>query len=101
MRLVVVSLSLLVALSPALVLTGCPPLPAPDWCTPSITRCSPRGLPETCSPGQRWTALPLALPCAQVGGVCCLVHGRSRDLYACAAPSACLADLSDAGGGAQ
>ncbi len=92
----VVAAAVVVALSPAV---GCTPPPPADGCTPNDTRCSPLGLPQTCSPSQRWAALPLALPCVDVGAVCCRVHGRTRDLYACAPNlSACVSETAgDAG----
>ncbi len=81
------------------LLTGCP-LPAPDNCTPFATRCSPGGIPETCSQSQRWSHAPPASPCSSRGPVvCCRTRSPwGRELYACAPQSACLPETAaDAG----
>jgi hypothetical protein len=83
----------------AACLSGCP-LPAPDGCTPFATRCSPSGIPETCSQSQRWSHAPPASPCSSRGpSVCCRTRSPwGNDLYACAPPSACLPEtVTDAG----
>lgn len=81
------------------LLTGCP-LPPSDGCTPFATRCSPSGIPETCSQSQRWSHAPPASPCAQRGPVvCCRTRSPwGRELHACTPQSECLPELaSDAG----
>lgn len=81
------------------LLTGCP-MPAPDGCVPFATRCSPSGIPETCSQSQRWSHAPPATPCAQRGPVvCCRTRSPwGRELHACTPQSECLPELaSDAG----
>jgi len=84
----------------ALALAGCP-LPPVDGCTPLATRCSPEGVPQSCSPSQRWTSGALQRPCAQraAGSVCCRTRSPyGRELYACVPAGACLPDTSaDAG----
>ncbi len=83
----------------AACLGGCP-MPAPDNCTPFATRCSPSGIPETCSQSQRWSHAPPALPCSIRGpAVCCRTRSPwGNELYACAPPSACLPETTtDAG----
>lgn len=87
----------LVALLGAL-LTGCP-MPAPDGCTPFATRCSPSGIPETCSQSQRWSHAPPATPCSSRGPVvCCWTRSPyGRELHACVPESACLPETGDAG----
>jgi hypothetical protein len=83
----------------ALWLAGCP-MNKPDGCTPATTRCSPSGVPETCSTTQRWSHAPPASPCSQRGpSVCCWTRSPwGRELYGCALPSACLAEPArDAG----
>jgi hypothetical protein len=83
----------------AACLSGCP-LPAPDNCTPFATRCSPGGIPETCSQSQRWSHAPPASPCSSRGPVvCCRTRSPwGRELYACAPQSACLPETAaDAG----
>lgn len=81
------------------LLTGCP-LPPADGCTPFATRCSPSGIPETCSQSARWSYAPPAVPCAQRGPVVCC-NTRSpwgRELHACTPQSECLPErASDAG----
>lgn len=81
------------------LLTGCP-LPAPDNCTPFATRCSPSGIPETCSQSQRWSHAPPASPCSSRGpSVCCRTRSPwGNELYACAPLGACLPETAaDAG----
>lgn len=78
----------------AVALAGCP-LPAPDGCTPLATRCSPSGVPQSCSPTQRWTSGALQNPCSQraLGAVCCRTRSPyGNELFACAPQSACLPD---------
>lgn len=78
----------------AVALAGCP-LPAPDGCTPLATRCSPSGVPQSCSPTQRWTSGALQNPCSQraLGAVCCRTRSPySNETHACAPQSACLPD---------
>jgi hypothetical protein len=84
-------------------LQGCPKMPPSDCTSPGTTRCSPSGVPETCSPGRRWTALALARPCAAAGATCCWTRSPyGRDLYACALPAACLpSPAADAGADAR
>lgn len=100
----------------ALCAASCYSLPASDGCTPGATRCSPAGVPQTCSPGQRWTAAPLALPCAErvtvtgerAGFVCRETRsvypapdgGPGRMVWACAPPVADAQDAPDAQDGA-
>lgn len=72
--------------------TGCP-MPAPDGCTPMATRCSPQGIPQTCSATQRWSAGATAEPCSAHGANvrCCWTRSPyGRDLHACVPESACL-----------
>lgn len=84
----------------ALALAGCP-LPPVDGCTPLATRCSPEGVPQSCSPSQRWTSGALQRPCAQraAGSVCCRARSPyGTELYACVPQSVCLPETSaDAG----
>lgn len=86
----------------ATALSGCP-LPAPDGCTPLDTRCSPEGVPQSCSPTQRWTSGAMQRPCAEraEGAVCCRArspYGGGRELHACVPAAACLPETSaDAG----
>lgn len=78
----------------AAALAGCP-LPAPDGCQPLATRCSPSGVPQSCSPTQRWTSGALQNPCSQraLGAVCCRTRSPyGNELFACAPQSACLPD---------
>lgn len=91
-------------LAPALgaLLAGCP-FPPADGCPPLATRCSPDGVPQSCSPTQRWTSGALQNPCSQraLGSVCCRTRSPyGTELYACAPQSACLPETSapDAGG---
>lgn len=89
----------LTVLGLSLALAGCP-LPAPDNCTPFATRCSPSGIPETCSQSQRWSHAPPASPCSSRGPVvCCRTRSPwGRELHACAPRTACLPETSaDAG----
>jgi len=82
------------------LLSGCP-LPPADGCTPLATRCSPEGVPQSCSPSQRWTSGALQRPCAQraAGSVCCRARSPyGTELYACVPQSVCLPETSaDAG----
>lgn len=91
---------LFAAAAVALALAGCP-LPPPDGCTPLATRCSPEGVPQSCSPSQRWTSGALQRPCAQraAGSVCCRARSPyGTELYACVPQSACLPEsVTDAG----
>jgi hypothetical protein len=83
----------------AACLSGCP-LPAPDNCTPFATRCSPSGIPETCSQSQRWSHAPPSSPCSSRGPVvCCRTRSPyGRELHACVPESACLPETAaDAG----
>jgi hypothetical protein len=95
----------LVCFALACVLAGCP-LPPVDGCTPLDTRCSPEGVPQSCSPSQRWTSGALQRPCAQraAGSVCCRArspYGASRELYVCVPQSACLPETTSADAGAE
>lgn len=82
----------------AVTCCGCP-MPAPDGCTPFATRCSPSGIPETCSQSQRWSHAPPATPCSSRGPVvCCWTRSPyGRELHACVPESACLPETGDAG----
>jgi hypothetical protein len=87
------------ALALVALLAGCP-MPAPDNCTPFATRCSPSGIPETCSQSQRWSHAPPASPCSSRGPVvCCRTRSPwGNELHACAPQSACLPETAaDAG----
>ncbi len=97
------SILLVIAVASALalvaLLAGCP-MPAPDNCTPFATRCSPSGIPETCSQSQRWSHAPPASPCSSRGPVvCCRTRSPwGNELHACAPQSACLPETAaDAG----
>jgi len=94
----------------ALALNACP-LPPPDHCRPTATRCSPQGKPQRCSAGERWWNEPTAQPCAALGVTCCLaLSPYGNRVHACVPQSACLeeptlADVIEAAdaaeGGAQ
>lgn len=73
----------------ALALVGCP-MPPVDGCPPFAQRCSPRGVPEVCSPQQRW--VPADRPCLErPGDVCCLTRSPyGRDIHACVPSRLCL-----------
>ena len=79
-------------LATSAMLTGCPHLDDPVGCPPNARRCSPAGVPEICSPGQRWS--PADRPCAELHGVCCETRSPyGRITVAC--PTTCPA--GDAG----
>lgn len=85
----------------ALSASACP-LPPPDHCRPTATRCSPQGKPQRCSAGERWWNEPTAQPCAALGVTCCLaLSPYGNRVHACVPQSACLeeptlADVIDA-----
>jgi hypothetical protein len=85
----------LLGLGVGALLAGCP-LPQRDGCTPNATRCAPDGVPEVCSPTQRWTRHSGAVPCAEwsQGAVCCEVASvvTGTLTYACSLESACLSN---------
>lgn len=77
------------------VLAGCPRLPPPDGCTPRATRCTAAGVPQVCSPTQRWT--PADHACADTHSVCCATRSPfGRVLHACVPTSACETESIDA-----
>lgn len=85
----------------ALALAGCP-MPPVDGCPPFAQRCSPRGVPEVCSPQQRW--VPADRPCLErPGDVCCLTRSPyGRDIHACVPSRLCIPDAPPAqDGGAR
>lgn len=86
------------------LLTGCP-IPPPDGCPPRATRCSPSGVPQSCTLGQYWSSMRPERPCS-AGSVCCYTRSPyGRELHACVPPEDCLPEpaATDAGaeGGAQ
>lgn len=86
------------------LLTGCP-IPPPDGCPPRATRCSPSGVPQSCTLGQYWSSMRPERPCS-AGSVCCYTRSPyGRELHACVPPEDCLPEpaAADAGveGGAQ
>jgi hypothetical protein len=93
-------LTALLALALGAALACGPGLPPPDGCAPLATRCARDGVPERCSPSQRWTRAPLALPCREAapGAVCCLAAGLDpgqAPVHRCATgPAVCLPDLT-------
>lgn len=77
-----------IALSMMVYLAGCPALPKPDGCAPMTTRCSPDGVPQTCSQTQRWTSIGRA--CSAVGATCCFtISPYGKGLYACTHANLC------------
>jgi len=89
-------LAILFAVMLAPALQGCP-MPPPDHCVPSSTRCSPDGVPQTCSGSMRWQSGATQRPCAALGAaVCCVARSPYGNTpHACVPPSEC------ADGGAQ
>jgi hypothetical protein len=86
------AISLGILLCTASAVLGCP-MPPPDGCAPMATRCSPQGIPQTCSATQRWSAGATAEPCSAHGANvrCCWTRSPyGRDLHACVPESACL-----------
>lgn len=73
------------------VLSGCP-MPAPDFCAPSSTRCAPDGVPETCSQTQRWTRIRPTEPCPAPSVCCPRLVPSGRLAHGCYPLAACAAD---------
>jgi len=73
-------------------------LPPPDNCSPRATRCSPDGIPDRCSNSLRWYHESNAVPCVQLGSVCCLANSPyGNNVHACVPSSACLTETQDGG----
>lgn len=90
----------------ALVLGGCPPsLPPVSGCTPFDTRCSPEGIPETCSSTQRWQHGATTPACSTWGPTitCCRTTSPYDNavIAACVPRAACLPEPSAADAGAE
>ena len=81
----------------AFIVPACPGLPPPDGCPPRATRCHD-GVPQVCSPTQRWT--PADQVCTAIGAVCCRTTSPyDRELHACVPGDRCIAErvLQDGG----
>lgn len=95
----------LACLALAALLAGCP-LPPADGCTPLATRCSPDGVPQSCSPTQRWTSGALQRPCSSraAAAVCCRTrspYGAGGETHACVPVALCIPETSAPDAGAE
>lgn len=66
----------------------------PDGCPVRATRCSPRGIPQSCTLGKYWSSPRPETPCA-AGAVCCYAMSPyGRALHTCVPQGACLPEPS-------